>query len=110
MYHEPESWDLWNKGVIEDYESSTGIFITASSIADAIKWAEIIGEKLLRFVNSDNSLSYSKLNYECWHEPDIKESGWDHCLSHFQHVKVGEMPNLKNMTTESYEKWQSENT
>jgi hypothetical protein len=28
-YHEPESWELFQKGIIEDCESSTGVYITA---------------------------------------------------------------------------------
>ena len=50
-YHEPEPWRLFQQGVIEDYESSTGIFITAPSEADAISWGEHIAEALHRFVN-----------------------------------------------------------
>ena len=38
MYHEPESWRLWNAGVISDYESSTGVFVDAQTEQDALAW------------------------------------------------------------------------
>ncbi len=41
-YHEPEPYALWNRGVIEDYESSTGVFIEASTPSEALEWAERI--------------------------------------------------------------------
>jgi len=110
MFHEPEAWKLWSKGIIEDYESSTGLYVEADSLQEAMSWAETVGEKLLKYVNEDDSLNYKELGYYCWHEPNIEESGWSHCLGHFQHVKAGEMPVLENMSTKAYEKWQNENT
>jgi hypothetical protein len=109
-YHEPENWKLWQQGEIEDYESSIGLFVLANSSDEAISWAEKVGEKLLRFVNSDLLLNYSELGYSCWHEPSLEESGWSHCVSYFQHVTVGEMPTLERMTTKAYEEWQLKNT
>jgi hypothetical protein len=46
VYHDPESWKCWKSGIIEDYESSTGVFIIAGSEQDAIQWGEKIAEKL----------------------------------------------------------------
>ena len=109
-YHEPEAWKLWQQGEIEDYESSTGLFVFANSSDEAILWAEKVGEELLRFVNSDQLLSYSALGYLCWSEPSIEGSGWLHCISHFQHVTVGEMPKLEKMTTKAFESWQRKTT
>ena len=109
-YHEPEAWNLWQQGELEDYESSTGLFVFANSIDEAILWAEKVGEELLRFVNSDQVLNYSALGYSCWHEPSIEKSGWLHCISHFQHVTVGEMPTLEKMTTKAFESWQHKTT
>ena len=109
-YHEPEAWNLRQQGEIEDYESSTGLFVFANSSNEAILWAEKVGEELLRFVNSDQLLNYSELGYSCWYEPSIEESGWLHCISHFQHVRVGEMPELEKMTTKAFESWQCKTT
>lgn len=33
QYHEPEPRQLFERGLIEDYESSTGVFIKAESAA-----------------------------------------------------------------------------
>ena len=108
-YHEPEPWRLFQQGVIEDYESSTGVFITAPSEADAISWGEHIGEALHRFVNGDSSLRWKDSGYFCWIEHEPAVSGWQHCLSFFQHVEAGEMPDLTRMTTDAYEEWQKSN-
>jgi len=35
QYHEPEPRQLFERGVIEDYESTTGVFIAAESAEDA---------------------------------------------------------------------------
>jgi len=105
MFHEPEAWELWNKGIIEDYESTTGIYISANNLPEAIEWAENVGQELLCFVNNDNSLNWKELEYECWHEASIQDSGWSHCLGYFQHIKVGEIPKFQDMTAESYEQW-----
>jgi len=110
MFHEPESWRLWNQGIIEDYESSTGLFIEANSLEEAILWGETVGESLLWFVNDDPSLNWHELGYYCWVEPEPELSDWSHCLSFFQTVSVGTMPDLTQMTAEAYGKWQEKNT
>jgi hypothetical protein len=105
MYHEPEAWKLWNDGLMEDYESSTGLFVKANSEDEAISWGGKVGEALLRFVNKDESLNWEEIGYRCWNESDIENSGWSHCISFFQHVAIGEMPDFAKMTTSAYEKW-----
>jgi hypothetical protein len=40
MFHEPEPFAQWNRGLNEDYESSTGLFIEAPSALEAIAWGE----------------------------------------------------------------------
>jgi hypothetical protein len=110
MFHEPEAWAMWNAGVIEDYESSIGLFISALSLPDALLWAEKVGEALLRYANKNESLNWTELGYFCWHESNLEESGWSHCLSFFQHVKEGEMPLLQNMVVEAYQDWMKRST
>jgi hypothetical protein len=104
MYHEPEGFALWNRGVIEDYESSTGLFIQSEDSEEAIAWGEQVGEALLRYANGDESLDW-KAHGHCWLEKSPRHSHWAHCLDFFQHVRVGQMPDLERMTTSAYIRW-----
>ena len=106
-YHEPEAWQLFQKGIIEDYESSTAVFIEADSESEAIQWGEKIAEIFHGRMNEDSTLDWSAL-YNCWIE-DIETSSWVHCFSFFQTVRVGELPDLDSMGTIAYEKWLIEN-
>lgn len=106
MLHEPESFALWNRGIIEDYESNTGLFIEAGSEAEAIEWGEQVGTALLRHLNQDDSLDW-KRKYCCYLE-NPKTTAWKHCLDFFQHVRVGEMPDLNRMTAKAYAQWCAE--
>ncbi len=99
MYHEPESYAHWNSGLVEDYESSVGILIEANSSEEAIAWAGHIGQSLLSHVNDDDTLDWNALGYFCWWEEATSDNGWTHWLNFFQHVKVGEMPDLDKFTT-----------
>lgn len=108
MYHEPESYDLWIRGLIEDYESSTALFITADSAEAAIAWGEQVGQALLRQVNHDPTLDWKSLGYFCWVEQSSSASSWSHCLDFFPHVRAGEWPDLKQMTTAAYTRWLEE--
>jgi hypothetical protein len=109
-YHEPEPYALWNRGVIEDYESSTGVFIEASSPDEALEWAERIAEALLRKCNSDESLKWADWQYQCWIEEKPEESDWKHCLAFFQRVRSGEWPDLEKMDTPAYAAWMERNS
>lgn len=102
MFHEPDAWNLWHKGVVEDYESSSGLFVGANSAEQAIAWGEVVGEALLRYVNHDATLQWHQLGYRCWVEGNPSASCWKHCLSHFQTVKVGTMPDFEKMTSKAY--------
>ena len=62
-FHEPEPFALWNKGVIEDFESSTGIFVTAGSADEALAWGREIAQALLLKENKDESLNWAALGY-----------------------------------------------
>ena len=105
MYHEPEPFALWNRGVIEDYESSTGVFIDAATREEAVAWGEAIGEAALRKLNSDDRLDWKGFGYSAWIEDSIEKSGWSHAVSFFQHVKVGEMPDLSKFSANAYKEW-----
>lgn len=105
LYHEPVPHRLWLDGAIEDYESSTGLFVEASDAAEAIAWGERVGSELLRYVNEDRALDWNLLGCRCWIVPDPPSSAWSHCLDFFQRVNAGEMPSLEAMTTASYERW-----
>lgn len=104
-YHEPERWALFQKGIIEDCESSTGIYVAASTAGEAIAWAERIAEELLRASNSDPKLDWKSLGYECWAVDDPSDSDWSHCLAFFQSVEVGVFPDFVNMGASAYGKW-----
>jgi hypothetical protein len=105
MYHEPDSFEQWNRGIIEDYESSTGLYIEADSEQAAIEWGEHVGEALLRLANANQTLDWKSFGHRCWLESSPNTSCWAHCLDFFQHVRFGQMPDLKRMTTASYTKW-----
>lgn len=109
LYHEPESWALHQAGVLEDFECSTGIFVEATSPEAAIAWAESIASALIRELNRDETLDWKGMGYYCWIEGNPSTSDWKHCLSFFQHVKVGEWPSFNAMGTTAYAKWAEEN-
>ena len=109
LYHEPERWELWQKGIVEDYESSTGLFVDAEAAPQALEWAENIGEALLRFVNNDETLQFGKMGYYCWIEENPANSGWSHCLNFFKRVSAGEMPDFEEMGTKAYLAWSTAN-
>jgi hypothetical protein len=107
MYHDSESFALWKRGIAEDYESTTGLFIEAESEVDALKWGGVVAVELLRHVTLEPSLTCEQFGYECWIEPDPQTSSWSHCLDFFQHVHCGQMPVLEKMTSDAYAKWQN---
>ncbi|MEM5299590.1 hypothetical protein VSR82_35430 [Burkholderia sp. JPY481] len=106
QYHEPEPRQLFERGLIEDYESTTGVFISAGSADEALTWCEAIAQELLWRCNDDKSVDWKRLGHSCWIESNPEKSPWGHCLSFFQHVHVGEMPNVDEMGTAAYVNWQ----
>jgi hypothetical protein len=108
MFHESEPFALWNRGLVEDYESSAGLFIDANSAAEAIAWGEQVGQALLHYVNHDESLDWRGIGYFCWVEESPRTSCWSHCLDFFSRVSAGEMPNLEQMGTAAYCRWQKQ--
>lgn len=109
LYHEPESWALYQAGVMEDCESSTGIFIDAYSLEEAVAWGEKIAETLLRKSNNDETLDWKGLGYFCWVEAEPNTSNWKHCLSFFQRISLGEWSDFDALGTFAYEKWAEQN-
>jgi hypothetical protein len=92
MYHEPEPYAAWMRGVMEDYESTRYILIDAPSPEEAVGWGEAIGQAALRWVNADDSLDWKQM-YEAWLEEEMDPSG-------HTRVRVGEMPDLSEFRTE----------
>ena len=105
MFHEPQAWAQWQRGLIEDYESSTGLWIEAGAADEAIAWGEHVAQALLRHVNHDDMLDWKALGYYCWLEESPTTSRWRHCLHFFQRVRAGEMPALTEMGTDAYTRW-----
>src|SRR5580704_16666097 len=105
MFHEPEPFAQWNRGLIEDYESSTGLFVEADSVEAAVAWGEQVGLMLMRYVNRDDTLDWKGFGYFCWLADARQESCWKHCVEFFQHVRVGQCPEIDRMTTAAYTDW-----
>lgn len=106
QYHEPEPRQLFERGAIEDYESSTGVFIKAASAEEALIWCEAIAQELFRQCNDDRTLDWKHLGYSSCVETTPEKSPWGHCLSFFPRVHVGEMPNVDAMGTAAYVRWE----
>ncbi len=104
-FHEPERFAQFQRGIIEDFESSTGLFVEADNQLEAMAWAEIVAAELLKHLNHDPTLDWKAMDYSCWVEEIPESSSWKHCLSFFQRVKVGEMPDLTQMGTPAYIEW-----
>ncbi|HEV3258636.1 MAG TPA: hypothetical protein VG013_17305, partial [Gemmataceae bacterium] len=73
MYHEPGPFAEWDRGLIEDFESSTGLFVEADSPGAAVMWGEQVGQALLRYANRDAALDWKALGYMCWLEESPTE-------------------------------------
>lgn len=105
MYHYPQDYELWKKGRIEDYESSTGLFVNAKTEKEAIKWSRVVATNLLNYVNGTTNLTMEQFQHSCRLIQQPENSSWSHCLGFFQTVCVGEIPPLEKLTTDSYALW-----
>ena len=94
---------------MEDYESSTGVFIDAPSAEGALAWGETIAAALFRHVNHDPSLDWKGFGYFAWIEPSPATSAWKHCLGFFPRVAVGTMPDFDRMGADAYQEWMERN-
>jgi len=108
-YHYPKDYDLWIKGVIEDYEAHTGLFVRAETVEQALEWGAVVAARLLNHVHAKMGLTLEQFQHECSLEVDPNQSDWTHCLGFFQHVAYGEMPELDRMTTAAYVRRQEDN-
>jgi len=106
-YHEPEPFAQWQRGLIEDYESSTGLWVTGDTPEEAVAWGEQVAQALHWLVNSDPCADWARA-YSCWLEESPATSAWAHCLDFFRRVRVGEMPPLDQMGTEAYSRWEAQ--
>jgi hypothetical protein len=104
-YHEPERYALWQRGVIEDFESNTGLWIKANTPEEAISWCEKVAETLHRLVNGDPAADWSGAGHDCWVEKSPATSCWNHCLDFFQRLSVGEMPLFDRMGGDAFARW-----
>jgi hypothetical protein len=107
-YHEREPYALWQRGVIEDFESSTGLWVTAGTPAEAVAWAERVAEDLHRLVNADPAADWRQAEHFCWIEESPATSSCAHCLDFFPRVRVGEIPPLAGMVSQAYARWQAQ--
>jgi hypothetical protein len=98
----------YNRLTNSDFESSTGVLIDAPSEADALAWGIEISEAFLRHIHRDPAVSWKALNYAHWIEADPESCSWKHCLSFFPRVRVGELPDFSQMTSEAYVRWSKE--
>jgi hypothetical protein len=108
-YHYPEDYERWKRGITEDFEASTGLFVTAENVDDALAWGKVVAQRLLNHVHRSNDLTLEQFQHECWVEKDPGSGCWSHCLDFFQHVAVGQMPKLDQMTVDAFGQWMEQN-
>lgn len=105
-YHDPQAYEIWQRGEVEDFESSTGVWIAASSAEEALLWGEQIARALQRHTNGGQLDNWHEAGHGCWVEESPTTSSWAHCLDFFTHVQAGEMPPMEQLGTEAYIRWQ----
>ena len=105
QYHEPEPFRLFEQGDIEEYESSTGVYIEAETAEHAHEWGEFVAGELLRHCNANRALEWKRFGYPCWIETTPEESPWNNCLGFFQRIQAGQLPELDEMDTAAYQCW-----
>jgi hypothetical protein len=78
-FHYPEDYVKYEKGISEDFEGSTGIFVKASNEKEALDWAKEIGSTLFKRLNPGESKTWESFGHYAWIEKDLESSGWRHC-------------------------------
>ena len=107
-YHEPGANKMAQSGLMEDYESSTGVFIDAPSADEALAWGETVAEALFRHIHGDASLDWKAAGYFAWIEESPQTGSWKHCLGFFPRVAIGQMPDFERMNGDAYLQWMDE--
>ena len=97
VYHYPEDYELWKKGVMEDYEATTAIYVAAENEGAALAWGYQVATALLNFTNKTEGLTLEQFQHDCWHIEEPSKDDWSKMLETFPHVKYGEMPILSEM-------------
>ncbi|WP_321843536.1 hypothetical protein [Paraburkholderia bannensis] len=105
QYHEPEPFRQFEAGLLEDYESTSGVYVAARTREQALEWGEVVATALLRHSNAAPALDWKAFKYTCWVEDKADESPWAHCLEFFPRVRAGELPALEQMDTAAYSVW-----
>ena len=92
MYHDTESYALFEKGIAEDYECTTALFIMSHSEAEALNWCKEIAKKFFKELHPTLITSWES-QYECWVE-DPSEYRNPSALPILPCVQIGEFPNF----------------
>ncbi len=92
LYHEPATWNLFNAGIVNEYELRSAAFISATDEQSALEWGETIGEKVLHDLNNNTELNWKKLGYYAWIVKDPTNSIWKDVLDVLPKVAVGDIP------------------
>ena len=107
-FHEPGAYEMAQRGLMEDYESSTGVFVNAPSAEEALAWGETVAEALFRHIHGDASLDWKAAGDFAWIEESPQTGAWKHCLGFFPRVAIGQMPDFDRMSGDAYEEWMAE--
>ncbi|MFO1367357.1 MAG: hypothetical protein U1F46_00060 [Marinagarivorans sp.] len=97
IYHYPEDYELWEKGLMEDYEAATAVYIAAKNEGAALAWGYQVATALLNFANKTEGLTLEQFQHHCWYIEDPSNDDWSKMLETFPHVKDGEMPIFSTM-------------
>ncbi|MGL1902567.1 MAG: hypothetical protein OCC49_10555 [Fibrobacterales bacterium] len=94
LYHQPRTMNLFNAGMLNEYESSSGFYVTAPDEQSAFTWGEAVAEKIFQDLNNDSTLSLKKSNYYVWVVDSPEKSNWRNKLNTFPKIAIGEFPHL----------------
>ncbi|MGL1935433.1 MAG: hypothetical protein OCD01_10445 [Fibrobacterales bacterium] len=94
LYHQPRTMNLFNAGMLNEYESSSGFYVSASSKENAFEWGEKVAEKIFQDLNNDPTLTLKKSGYHAWVIDVPEQSSWRNKLETFPKIDIGEFPHL----------------
>jgi hypothetical protein len=108
-YHDPDSYARWQRGEMEDFESSTGLWVWATTPEQALEWGRrVAAEFQCDLLDDATTDSWGAAGHHAWIEEIPEDSGWNHCLSFFSEVRPGQMPDFTRMGTDAYLRWMDE--